>query len=61
MHILVHLFEALASLITAYIFYEEGKGYIHYFFILAAIGFFIAIYVYIQRKRKGEIVKQEHH
>jgi hypothetical protein len=45
MHILIHFFEGLVSLFIAYIFFKEGKKYVHYGFILAAIGFFIATYV----------------
>ena len=45
MHILIHLFEALVSLFIAYIFFKEGKKYVQYGFIVAAIGFFIATYV----------------
>ena len=55
MHILIHLFEALVSLFIAYIFFKEGKKYVPYVFILAAIGFLIATYVSI-RKRKNEPV-----
>ena len=52
MHILIHLFEGLASLFTAYIFFEEGKKYLQYGFILAAIGFFISVYVYTVKHKK---------
>ena len=41
----VHWFEALSCLFTAYILFEEGAKYLPYGFLLAAIGFFIAIYV----------------
>ena len=54
MHILIHLFEAFASLFTAYIFFEEGKKYLQYALILAAIGFFVSVYVYMRNhKEKG--------
>jgi len=49
---LVHWFEALASLFTAYIFYTEGKTYILYVFLLAALIFFIAIYISHANKKK---------
>jgi hypothetical protein len=51
MHILIHLFEALVSFFIAYIFFNEGKKYVQYLFILAGIGFLIATYVSI---RKGK-------
>ena len=55
MHILMHLFEGFASLFTAYIFFAEGKQYLQYGFILAAIGFFISVFVYVRRHKKSEI------
>ena len=51
---LVHWFEALASLFTAYIFFEEGATYLPYVFLLAAVGFFIAIYVSHKKKSRAE-------
>ena len=48
---LVHLFEALAALFVAYIYYNEGSNYLHYVFLVAALGFFIAIYV--SRKKRS--------
>lgn len=42
---LVHWFEAIASLFTAYIFYAEGATYLPWVFLLAAIGFFLSIYI----------------
>jgi hypothetical protein len=50
MHILIHLFEALVSLFIAYIFFTEGKKYVQYGFIIAAIGFLIAVYVTMRKK-----------
>ena len=52
MHIVIHLFEAVVSLFIAYIFFEEGKKYVQYGFILAAIGFIIAAIV-TSRNRIG--------
>lgn len=45
MHIVILLFEALVSLFIAYIFFEDGKKYVQYVFILAAVGFFISAYI----------------
>ena len=50
--LMVHWFEAIASLFTAYIFFEEGKTFLPYAFLLAAIGFFIAIYLHYRKKRR---------
>jgi len=58
MHILIHLFEAFASLFAAYIFFVEGKKYLQYGFILAAIGFFISVYVYIIRHKRSKAIKE---
>lgn len=52
MHIIIHLFEALVSLFIAYIFFEEGKKYVQYVFILAAIGFIIAALVTSKRNEE---------
>ena len=52
--ILVHLFEALVCLFTAYIFFEEGKKYLQYFFLFAAVGFFVSVVItYNKRKSKA--------
>jgi uncharacterized membrane protein YfcA len=50
--LLVHWFEAFAALFTAYVYFTEGARYLPYVFLLAAIGFFIAIYVTHYRKKK---------
>ena len=55
MHILIHLFEGFASLFTAYIFFVEGKKYLQYGFLLAAIGFFISVYIYITRHKSQKL------
>ena len=57
MHILIHLFEGFASLFTAYIFFEEGKKYLQYGFILAAIGFFVSVYVYTIKHKRTKHIK----
>lgn len=59
MHILIHLFEGLASLFTAYIFFEEGKRYLQYIFILAAIGFFISVYVFAVKHKSTKGIKHQ--
>ena len=49
---LVHWFEAFASLFAAYIYFEEGATYLPYIFVLASIGFFIAIFVSYKKNRR---------
>jgi drug/metabolite transporter (DMT)-like permease len=51
MELMVHWFEALVCLFTAYIFFTEGKRLIPYVFLLASAGFFIAIYMFHKRKK----------
>lgn len=51
MNIAIHIFEALVAIFTAYIFWDEGKRYLQYASLLAAIGFFIAAYIHIKRKK----------
>lgn len=50
--LMVHWFEALVALFTAYVFFTEGKTYLPWVFILAAIGFLVAIYISYQREKK---------
>lgn len=49
--VLAHWFEAIAALFTAYIFFTEGATYLPYLFLLAAVGFFIGIYVHAKKHR----------
>ena len=42
---IIHWFEAIASLFTAYVYWQEGATYLPYVFLAASIGFFIAIIV----------------
>jgi uncharacterized membrane protein YfcA len=50
--LIVHWFEGFAALFTAYVFFAEGAKYLPYVFLLAAIGFFISIYVTHYRKKE---------
>jgi TRAP-type uncharacterized transport system fused permease subunit len=52
MHIVIHFFEALAALFTAYIYFDEGKKYLQYGMLLAALGFLIGAFVTIYKVRK---------
>ncbi|MCE3281270.1 MAG: hypothetical protein K0Q66_7 [Chitinophagaceae bacterium] len=49
--LVLHWFEGIASLFTAYIYYDEGSKYLHYVFLLAAIGFFISVYMHSRKHR----------
>jgi len=50
--VMVHLFEALALLFTAYIYYSEGKVYLPYVVLLASVGFFISVIILMAKKNK---------
>lgn len=41
-----HWFEAIAALFMAYIYFTEGATYLPYVFLLAALGFFISIFMH---------------
>lgn len=47
---IIHWFEAFASLFTAYVFFQEGATYLPYVFLLASLGFFIAIFISHRRR-----------
>jgi TRAP-type uncharacterized transport system fused permease subunit len=49
--LLVHWFEAIAALFTAYIFFQDGAKYLPWMFLLASIGFFISIFVSMKKRR----------
>lgn len=49
MHLIILSFEAIVSMFVAYIFYDEGKKYIQYFFVLAAMGFLISIFILLRK------------
>lgn len=53
LELMVRWFEALVSLFTAYIFFTEGKTLIQYVFLLAAIGFFISIFMFHKKRREA--------
>ena len=44
-----HWFEAIANLFVAYVFFTEGATYLPYVFLLAAAGFFIAIFMHYRK------------
>ena len=52
--LLVHLFEGVALLFIAYIFYTEGAKYLPYVSLVSAIGFFIGAIVMINRQRRSQ-------
>jgi drug/metabolite transporter (DMT)-like permease len=50
--VMVLWFEAIVCLFTAYIFFTEGKRFLPYVMAAASVGFFIAIYISAQRRKK---------
>jgi TRAP-type uncharacterized transport system fused permease subunit len=56
---IVHWFEAIASLFTAYIFFEEGATYLPWVFLLASFGFFLSIYIEHRHKKHPEPQAQQ--
>ena len=56
LELVVRWFEALVALFMAYIFFSEGRTLLPYAFLLAAIGFFISIYVF---RKKAKRLAQE--
>jgi FtsH-binding integral membrane protein len=52
LELMVRWFEALVALCIAYIFFTEGKTLIQYVFLLAAVGFFISIYMFHRKKKE---------
>jgi TRAP-type uncharacterized transport system fused permease subunit len=53
LELMVRWFEAFVCLFTAYIFFTEGKTLLPYAFLLAAIGFFISIYVFHKQQKQA--------
>jgi energy-coupling factor transporter transmembrane protein EcfT len=51
LELVVHWFEALVSLFIAYILFKEGKNLLPYVFLLAALGFFIAIFIHYRKTK----------
>ncbi|HUM48376.1 MAG TPA: hypothetical protein PLD84_15700 [Chitinophagales bacterium] len=49
----VHFFEGLALLFTTYVYIDEGKTYIQYLTLAAAIGFFVAVLIMYMRYKKS--------
>lgn len=51
LELVVRWFEALVALFMAYIFFSEGRTLLPFAFLLAAIGFFISIYVFHKKAK----------
>ncbi len=48
----IHFLEGLALLFTSWVYFEEGKTYLPYVTLIAAIGFFITVpFIYRKNKR----------
>ena len=52
LELMVRWIEALISLFMAYIFFSEGKTLLPWVFLLAAVGFFVSIYVFHKKNKK---------
>ena len=58
--IAVHFFEGLALLFTTYVYFDEGKTYIQYLTLAAAIGFFVAVFIMYKRYKKSTLPTFDH-
>lgn len=47
--IAVHFFEGLALAFTTYVYFDEGKTYIPYFTMAAAIAFFVVAFILLRK------------
>ena len=56
--LIIHWFEAIAALFTAYIFFKDGATYLPYLFLIASIGFFISIYVHYRKHKSSNVQAQ---
>lgn len=50
--ILIHLFESLALFLTSYAYFQEGKSFLPYVTLLAAVGFLVATFVHFKGGKK---------
>lgn len=55
----IHFLEGLALLFTSWVYFEEGKTYLPYATLAAAIGFFVTVPV-LYRKNRGMNKKRSH-
>jgi hypothetical protein len=53
LELVAHGFEAIASLFSAYIFFVEGKKFLPWFFLLAALGFVVAFFIHYRKGKSG--------
>lgn len=51
--IMVHIFECIALLFTAWIYQDEGRHLLQYAMLLAATGFLVSVFVMLFKKPKG--------
>jgi CDP-diglyceride synthetase len=52
LQLIAHLFEGIALLLTAYVYFEEGKTYLPYIILIAGIGFLVATILHIFKHKK---------
>ena len=50
----IHLFESISLFLTSYVYFEEGKKFLPYVTLIAAIGFLVAMITHITKIKKQE-------
>ncbi|MBK6275861.1 MAG: hypothetical protein IPF58_14755 [Saprospirales bacterium] len=50
----IHLFESISLFLTSYVYFEEGKKFLPYVTLIAAIGFLVAMMTHITKIKKQE-------
>jgi hypothetical protein len=50
--ILIHIFESLALFLTSYVYFQEGKTFLPYITLAAAVGFLMATFVHLKGGKK---------
>lgn len=51
--LIVHIFECLTLLLTTYVFFREGKTYLPYATLLAALLFLVAIIIHLRKEKRN--------
>lgn len=58
--LLMHLFESIALFLTAYVYFQEGKTWLPYVTLLAAVGFLVATILHLfQHQKKTDSASQK--
>lgn len=51
----IHLFESIALFLTSYVYFQEGKTFLPYVTLIAAIGFLIATLLHLKGNKKHSV------